>query len=366
MDTSAADISFDELGVCSYCTEFLERSGHILNKPTALRNLELSAFVEKVKAAGIRKRYDCVVGVSGGVDSSWALVQAVKLGLRPLAVHMDNGWNSELAQSNIERLVRALDVDLYTHVIVWDEYKHLMQAFFEADVVDVELLYDNAMFGVNYGQAAHHGVSYILGGMNQSTEGMRIPPNWNWFKFDKRNIIALGRLFGNTRIRTFPAIGTLNYIWYEFVRQIRWISFLDYFEFTKTEVLENLCKNFGYKPYPFKHYESIFTRFYQGYILPQKFGVDKRRLHLATLVVSGQMSREDALAGLIGIPYPSENALEQDKVYFLKKMGWSPEQLISYIGRSERFHSDYPSEKSFWLFLIKVYHLISWLKIARR
>jgi N-acetyl sugar amidotransferase len=362
MDTSAVGITFDSHGVCSYCTEFLERSGQILNKTSSLRRKELDSFVAKVKANGEGKPYDCVIGVSGGVDSSWVLVQAVKLGLRPLAVHMDNGWNSELAQNNIANLVRGLGVDLYTHVIDWDEYRKLMQAFFDADVIDVELLYDNAMFGVNYVQAAKHGLKYILGGMNQATEGMRIPTNWNWFKFDKRNIQAIGKRFGKVKMKTFPAIGTFDYVLFEFARGIRWAPFLDYLEFNKIEALESMKKDYDYKPYPYKHYESIFTRFYQGYILPEKFGVDKRRLHLGTLVMSRQMSRDDALAGLSGIPYPSESALEEDKQYFLKKMGWSPDQLAQYIKRPECSHLAYPSEKPLWLTLVKLYNLVPWFK----
>lgn len=362
MDNSAVGINFDEEGICGYCSEFLQRSGQILNKNPSLRKKELDFLITKVKANGVGKSYDCIIGVSGGVDSSWVLVQAVKLGLRPLAVHMDNGWNSELAQNNIENLVRGLGVDLYTHVIDWDEYRKLMQAFFDADVIDVELLYDNAMFSVNYEQAAKHGLKYILGGMNQATEGMRIPTNWNWFKFDKRNIRAIGKRFGNVKIKTFPAIGTIDYVLFEFLRGIRWVPFLDFLEFNKSEALESMQKDYGYKPYPFKHYESIFTRFYQGYILPEKFGVDKRRLHLGTLVISGQMTREAAILGLKGIPYQSESALEEDKKYFLKKMGWSTTQLIQYINRPERPHSDYPSEKPFWLNLVKLYNFIPWFK----
>ena len=188
MDTTAADITFDENGVCNYCTEFLSRSGHILNKSPEQRKVELDAFVSKVKADGKGKKYDCIVGVSGGVDSSWVLVKAVELGLRPLAVHMDNGWNSELAQNNIANLIKYLNVDLYTHVIDWQEYRGLMQAFFDADVIDIELLYDNAMLSVNYQKASYYGLKYILSGSNQSYEGMAMPKNWNWLKFDKRNI----------------------------------------------------------------------------------------------------------------------------------------------------------------------------------
>lgn len=358
MDTSAPDITFDATGVCNYCRDFNQRSGHIIRKNPERRALELSELVRRAKQNGAGKRYDCVVGVSGGVDSSWVLVQAVKLGLRPLAVHMDNGWNSELAQNNISNLVRGLGVDLYTHVIDWTEYRKLMQAFFDADVVDVELLYDNAMFAVNYRQAAWHGVKLILAGTNQATEGMRMPPNWNWFKFDRRNIEALGRRFGGVRLRTFPAIGTLGYVWHEFVRRIKWTSFLDYTEYNKFDALKALQGDYGYKPYPYKHYESIFTRFYQGYLLPQKFGIDKRHLHLSTLVISGQMSRDDALAGLAGIAYPSPEALQEDKTYFLKKMGWSSDDLHRYIERAPRPHSAYPSEWALWITLVRVYKLL--------
>lgn len=348
MDTSVPDIAFDADGVCNYCTEFLRQADHVLRKAEAQRQAERTAFAVRVKAAGRGKRYDCIVGVSGGVDSSWALVQAVTLGLRPLAVHMDNSWNSELAQNNIANLVRALGVDLHTHVIDWDEYRQLMQAFFDADVIDVELLYDNAMFTVNYRQAAQYGVKFILAGSNQATEGMRMPTAWNWLKFDRKNIEALGARMMGMRLRTFPAMGTVGFVWNEFVRRIRWIPFLDYFDYNKAQALELLQRDYGYKPYLFKHYESVFTRFYQGYILPRKFGVDKRRVHLGTLVAAGQMTRVAALASLDGIPYASEAALQEDKQYFIKKMGWTAAQLDDYIARPERPHSAYPSERPLW------------------
>lgn len=359
MDTSATDISFDDHGVCNYCRSFLQRSSHLFKRDAAQRQRELDAFVARVKRQGVGRRYDCVVGVSGGVDSSWALVQAVKAGLRPLAVHMDNGWNSELAQNNIANLVRSLGVDLHTHVIDWEEYRALMQAFFDADVIDVELLYDNAMLAVNYQSAAKHGVKTILAGSNQATEGMYTPRGWNWFKYDKRNIRALAKRFGGVKIRTFPSIGTFDFIWYEFVRGIRWTPFLDNFDYNKFEALDLLQRDFGYKPYPFKHYESIFTRFYQGYLLREKFGVDKRRLHLGTLVASGQLDRAEALKGIEGIPYPSERALEDDKRYFLKKMGWSMEQLASYLKRPAQPHDRYGSERRVWELLARIYFSVA-------
>jgi len=348
IDSRISDVTFDENGVCNYCTEFLNNRSHILNKNPEDQRRELAAFVEKVKKSGKGKKYDCVVGVSGGVDSSWVLVQTVKLGLRPLAVHMDNGWNSELAQNNIENLVRKLGVDLFTYVIDWEEYRGLMQAFFDADVIDVELLYDNAMLRVIYQQTADHGLRYILTGINSATEGIRLPQNWTWNKFDKKNIEALAKRFGNMKIKSFPALGSLKWMWFYYVKLIQLTPFLDYFPYNKFETLKILQSEYAYKPYPYKHYESIFTRFYQGYILPKKFNVDKRMIHLATLVAAKQMTREEALRDLEGIPYPSLQELEDDKQYFLKKMGWTSEQLDEYLKRPEVPHDKYPSEKNFY------------------
>jgi len=337
--------SFNQDGYCNYCTTFIEQNTHILKKDSVQQQKDLESLVAKVKKNGQGKPYDCIVGVSGGVDSSWVLVQVKKLGLRPLAVHMDNGWNSELAQNNIENLVRGLEVDLYTHVIDWEEYRALMQAFFDADVIDVELLYDNAMLGVIYTQAKKQGLRYILSGANKATEGIPLPASWNWNKLDKRNIVALGKKFGNIKLKTFPAIGSSEWAWYYYIKLIQFCPFLDYLPYNKFEALEVLQRDFNYKPYPYKHYESIFTRFYQGYILPKKFGVDKRIIHLSTLVAAEQITKEEALKGMEGIPYPSQQALEDDIEYFLKKMNWSQTMLDDYLSRPERKHDEFPSEK---------------------
>jgi N-acetyl sugar amidotransferase len=348
MDTSAPDINFEKDGVCNYCTDFLARADHILSENLQLKEARLKAFVEKVKERGRGKTYDCIVGVSGGVDSSWVLVKSVEYGLRPLAVHMDNGWNSELAQSNIANLVRGLGVDLYTHVIDWQEYRSLMQAFFDADVIDVELLYDNAMLAVNFQQAAKFGVKYLLTGSNESSEGMAIPPSWNWHKYDKKNILAIAKYFGDVKIISFPAIGTLGRIWHEVIQQRQWIGFPNLLDYKKNEAIKHLTKTFSYKPYPYKHYESIFTRFYQGHILPVKFSVDKRRVHFSTLIVTGQMKRQAALDDLVRIPYLSEQALKEDKEYFLKKMNWTLDQLDDYLTRPRVEHNHYKSERKLY------------------
>lgn len=349
MDSTAPNLTLDAQGCCNFCTSFLQRSGQIITATDASLKAARDAYFAKVKADGKGKRYDAIIGVSGGVDSSWVLYQAVKHGLRPLAVHMDNGWNSELAQNNIERLVRELNVDLDTHVIDWEEYRALQQSFFDADVIDVELLYDNAMLAVNYRAATKWGVRHILSGSNKATEGMAMPEGWNWLKYDRKNIRSIWRKFGDgRRLRTFPMIGVLDFVYYEYVRRIRWESPLDLFVYNKFDALETLEREIGYKPYPYKHYESVFTRFYQAYILPRKFNVDKRRLHLGTLVVAGQLDRETALRQLQEPAYPSLADQQSDLQYFLKKLGWSEEQLTDYISRPAKPHELYGSERALW------------------
>jgi N-acetyl sugar amidotransferase len=349
MDETAKDIKFNKDGVCNYCQEFENTAELIKNGKIIDDSLNVDSLVCSIKSAGKNRKYDCIVGVSGGVDSSWALVKAVELGLRPLAVHMDNGWNSELAQNNIHQLVKKLNVDLYTHVVDWYEYKNLMLSFFNADVVDIELLMDNAMLATNYQQANKFGVKYILSGQNQSTEGMNMPESWSWFKFDKRNIISLGRSVGQ-KLKTFPSIGTFNYIYYEHVKKIKWLPFIDYFNFNKDEAIKLLVDNYNYKPYQYKHYESIFTRFYQGYILPEKFNIDKRKLHLSTLIITGQIDRGEAINILAQKPYKDRD-YRQDKKYFLKKMSWSEEDFNNYISRPEKSHEKFNSEKKLWDFI---------------
>lgn len=353
MDAHAADIVFDPAGRCNYCTSMITRLAAY--QPADAKTLErkLDAFVARVAADGRGKRYDCIVGVSGGADSAYALYLARRHGLRPLAVHMDNGWNSELAVNNIENLVRKLGVDLYTHVVEWKEYRALQQAFFDADVIDVELLYDNAMLAVNYGLASRYGVRYILSGSNTTTEGMRVPRNYNWNKFDRKNILDIARHDG-VKVKSLPTIGVWRYVAHRLLRKTSWVPFLDLIDYNKQRCIDELVSELGYRPYPYKHYESIFTRFYQGYLLPTKFGVDKRRLHLSSLICSGQMSREQAKALLADSPYPDPDDLQADIEYFLKKMGWKETDLAAYLGRPERPHDTYASEAKLYAALLRL------------
>lgn len=363
MDTTADEITFDSDGVCNFCTELINNSARAKINNDSKKSFALSLLVEKIKKDGLGKPYDCIIGVSGGVDSSWALVEAIKQGLRPLAVHMDNGWNSELAQNNISNLIQMLGVDLYTHVIDWEEYRALMQGFFDADVIDVELLYDNAMLAVNYQIAKKYNLKYILSGSNQASEGMRMPNNWNWLKLDKSNIFDIAKKKAKIKPKTFPSIGVLNYLYYRYTKGIQWVPFLDYLEYNKSNVMSFLEKEYGYKKYPYKHYESIFTRFYQGYLLPKKFNVDKRKLHFSSLIISGQMSREEALSGLNEPAHVSESSVNEDIKYFLKKMKWSQDDLNLYLSRPAKSHYLFKSEKWKWNILLT---LNSTLKSRKR
>ena len=357
MDTTAEDIYFDKDGICNYCSNFLKRQNKAVKDKKNLDEL-----ISKIKNDGKNKKYDCIVGVSGGVDSSFSLIKACELGLRPLAVHLDNGWNSELAQNNISNLVRTFGVDLYTHVINWKEYRNLQKAFFMSNVLDVELLMDNAMLAVNYQQANKYGLKYILSGTNTSTEGFKIPGNWSWFKNDAKNIKSIGKKFQSQKLHTFPSFGTFDFIYYKLIKKIEWVLFPDYLNFVKKNAIKELKKKVFYKPYPYKHYESIFTRFYQAYILPKKFGIDKRKLHLSNLIVSDQMNRSEAIGILQQPTYPSAEDEKKDKKYFLKKMKWSDQNLLNYISEPEISHLKYGSEKKLWEYLKKIFQSSNILK----
>ena len=361
MDTTASEIVFDENGNCNFCRDFKK-----LNFKEEDKEKKLDQLISRIQSNQKNKDYDCIVGLSGGVDSCYVLVRAIELGLKPLAVHMDNGWNSELAQNNISNLVKSLNVDLYTHVINWEEYKNLQKAFFKANVVDIELLYDNAMMAANFQIADKFNVKYILSGMNTSTEGFKIPNEWSWFKNDAKNIKQIAKKFSNQKIKTFPLFGTFEYIKYVFMKNIEWISFPDYFNYNKEKAINELETKFNFKRYPYKHYENIFTRFYQGYILPKKFDIDKRKLHLSNLILTEQISRSEALKKIQEPPYIDIDEERKDIEYFLKKMNWEKKQLENYLKADKISHIKYGSELKLWKFLTKIYIKLNFIKRGQK
>ncbi len=355
MDTSAIDIVFDNRGYCNFCSDFLKVS-NLIKANNTFKNLD--KFINKVKNQGKNLEYDCVVGISGGVDSSWALKKTVEYGLRPLVVHFDNGWNTNMSQENIYKLLKKLKLNLITYVVDWMEYKEIMQSFFKSNVVDIELIYDNALMKINYSIAKKFNVKYIFAGTNRATEGMRMPKNWNWFKYDKKNIHSIQKKFGNKPIKSLPTIGTLDFIYYSKIHNIKWINFLDYFDYNKSLAMDELCSFSDFTKYKIKHSESIFTRFYQCHILPKKFKIDKRRIHLSNLVITNQMSRDKALEVIKTDPYSSFNDYLQDKKFFLKKMDFSEEYFNRYLSENPISHQEYHTEKIIWEKLEIVYKKI--------
>lgn len=334
-------IIFDEQGVCNYCRSYdliVEKSN--IGK-LDLQRKKLEEIVALIKKEGRSKKYDCVMGISGGVDSTYLAYTAKKLGLRPLVVHYDNGWNSELAVNNIHRVVQQLDFDLFTYVNDWEEFKDLQLSFLKASVLDIELLTDQAIVAVLYEQARKQGVKYILYGSNMVTEGI-LPKNWYHWKNDAYNIKAIHKKFGSVPMKTYPYIGFFKRLLYDKFTPIESISLLNYIPYIKTEVKELISRELGWKDYGGKHYESIFTRFYQAYYLPRKFGIDKRKAHLSTLICSGQMTREEALLEMTKEVYDKQK-LQEDKEYVLKKLNLTEAEFDAIMQLPAKDHTFYPS-----------------------
>ncbi|MFB8386170.1 N-acetyl sugar amidotransferase [Microbacterium sp. NPDC055910] len=354
MDTTDPDVWFDDAGVSSHALRFDELfADRVERAQTGGRADELSAIVDKIKRSGEGKPYDCVIGVSGGVDSSYLVLQAVKLGLRPLAVHFDSGWNSELAVSNIERIVKKLDLDLYTDVVDWREMRDLQLSFFKASVANCDIPTDHAFPAVAYRQAAKYGIKYILTGSNYATESI-LPKSWGYSAADVRHVKGIQRRFGSVKLRTYPTMGLFGrYVWYPRARGITTVALLNYMPYYKTEAKQAIADELGWRDYGGKHYESVFTRYFQGYYLPTKFGFDKRKAHLSSLILSGQIDREDALAQLAVSDY--DDALRrQDEEFIAKKLGVSAEEFRRILDQAPVDHLEYPNEKWLWDLALRV------------
>jgi N-acetyl sugar amidotransferase len=338
MDTNGTpEITFDKDGVCNYCTYHFERVKLIPNYQHDAQKL-LSDKIEQIKRAGAGKEHDCILGLSGGTDSTYMVLQAKKFGLRPLLVHFDNGWNSELAIKNIENVLKKLNLDLFTYVVNWDEFRDLQLAYIKASVIDIEAITDHAIVAVLYKTAIKHTIKYILSGENTLTESI-IPSTWVHVKSDHLNILSIHKKFGKIPLKTFPLmtfrdkakIRTAN---------VEVVKLLDYVSYNKDEAKQAIISELGWKDYGGKHYESIFTRFYQGYILSTKFGVDKRKGHLSNLICAGQISREDALAELKKPAYDPE-LLKIDMEFVHKKLGLTPEEFQEIMTQPVRSHKNF-------------------------
>jgi N-acetyl sugar amidotransferase len=314
---------------------------------------ELAAIVETIKAAGKGKQYDCVIGVSGGVDSSYLALQAVKLGLRPLAVHFDSGWNSELAVDNIHNIVSKLGLDLVTDVVDWREMRDLQLSFLKSGVTDWDIPMDHAFPAVAYREAAKHGIRYILSGTNFATESI-MPSAWGFNGADARHLKAIHRRFGKVKLKTYPTMGIFKrYLWYGYIRPMTTVNLLNYMRYVKSEAKQAITDELGWRDYGGKHYESVFTRYYQGSYLPKRFGWDKRKGHLSSLIVSGQTTREQALKELDQVDYPPELE-KQDHEFIAKKLGLSVAELDAIVARPPVSHLEYPNSQRAFDFLLSL------------
>lgn len=343
MDTTDPQITFNGEGLCSHCQRYDGMVRDIVKKAdSGERRSELQRIVNQIKASGRNNEYDCIMGLSGGVDSSYVAYTAKQLGLRPLAVHFDSGWNSELAVNNIENIVTKLSIDLHTHVVDWEEMRDLQLAFFKASVANCDIPTDHAFPAILYREAAKHGIKYILSGSNYATEFI-LPSAWGYQSGDLKHLKDIHRKYGKIKLRNYPTIGFLQqYLWYPYVLGIKTVKPLNFLPYNKAAAKKLIINELGWRDYGGKHYESVFTRFFQGYYLPVKFGYDKRLAHLSSLINAGQMTREEAVEEL-ALPTYDRQLQENDKEFVAKKLGVGTHELEEIFQLPNKEYSDYAS-----------------------
>ncbi len=345
MDTSDPNISFNDDGVCDYCQNYennIVPSWHTDEKGYQ----ELLPTIEKIKKEGAGKPFDCIIGLSGGLDSSYcAYIAKEKLGLRPLLFHVDAGWNTDQAVHNIECLVDGLESELYTEVINWEEMKALQLAMLKSQIADQDLPQDAAFFSALYKFARKHKIKYVLTGGNFSTECVREPEEWGGFPgIDVTLFNDINNKFGTRKLKTFPLVDVFTYkVIYRYVYGMKVIKPLNHFPYVKAEAEKELNEKFGWKKFLHKHHESRFTRFYEDYWLPRKFSFEKRRAHYSSLIMTGQLSREDALER-IKSPLMDEQFFEREFEYVANKLDITVDELQKIFEGENKTFKDYKSK----------------------
>lgn len=347
MDTTDNEITFDEQGVCNHC-HFFDSFSRYRWKKEGLD--DLMELVDEIKNKEKNKLYDCIIGLSGGVDSSYLLYFAVKkLGLRVLAVHIDAGWNSLVAVSNIEKLVNGLGVDLHTIVIDWEEMKDVQVAFLKSGVANCDAPQDHAFFSALYDFAIKMKIKYILTGANIATESV-LPISWGHFAMDGIHLRDIHKQFGDKKLKRFPVTGFFKYyFYYPYFANLKVLAPLNYINYQKKEAIKELVQEFGWENYGRKHSESIWTKFFQNYFLPVKFGFDKRKAHLSSLILSGEMFREEALNELQKSLY-NEYELKQDISYIQNKLEFTPQEWENIMQVPIRSYREYKNNEKLYLF----------------
>lgn len=341
MDTTDPEITFDEQGVCNHCTEF-ETNAKRNWFPNEEGRSRWRGVVEQMKVEGRGREYDCILGLSGGVDSSFLALRVREWGLRPLVIHVDAGWNSELAVANIEAIVKHCNYDLHTHVVDWEDMRDLHLAYLRAGIANQDVPQDHIFFASLYHFATSNNIRYILSGGNLATEGI-FPSAWHGSAMDAINLKAIHRRFGERRLRSYKTISFFQYyVWYPFVKKMRTVRPLNYMAYDKTTAIEELERTIGWRSYGRKHGESQFTKLFQNFYLPTKFGYDKRRPHLSSLIASGQMTRAQALAEL-DKPLYDLKELEHGIDYFCKKLRITRLEFDKLMQAPNRHYSEFPS-----------------------
>jgi N-acetyl sugar amidotransferase len=348
MDTTDTKITFDEKGICDHCNTYfkkIEPNWH----PNDLGWQEINKTAEHIKQTGTGKDFDCIIGMSGGIDSSYLVYLAKeKLRLNPLVFHVDAGWNSQQAVHNIERIIDKLDLDLYTEVINWEEMKDLQLAFIKSGVPHIDAPQDYAFFAAMYKFAREFDVKYILTGGNYSTECIRNPLEWMYYQSDTIQLKDIHRKFGTVPLESFPVTNILwHKVYLPYIKKIKLIRPLDFFPYHKEEATQFLVDHFDYQRYEQKHFESRFTKFYESYWLPEKFGYDSRKVQYSSLILTGQMSREEALEKL-KTPAYDQKTINQDFEYIATKLNISVDELHGYMDAPNKSYKDYKNQM--WLY----------------
>jgi N-acetyl sugar amidotransferase len=345
MDTTDSRITFDESGMCDHCRNFYKNT--LPNwHPNEDGRKALDATVEKIKKDGKGREFDCIMGMSGGVDSSYlAYVAKTQLGLRPLVFHVDAGWNSQEAVGNIEKMIDGLKLDLYTVVIDWEEMRDLQLSFFKASVPHIDIPQDHAFFATMYNFASKHRIKHILTGGNYATECVKNPLEWIYFGTDVVQIKDIHRRFGRRPLVNFPLSNILRHkVYLRYLRGIRVVMPLNYVPYDKKKAMRLLSREFGWQEYPQKHFESRFTRFYEGYWLPKKFGFDTRKVQFSSLILTEQVTRDEALEQLKHPAYDEETIM-QDFEYVATKLGITADELQGYMNAPNKTYKDYRSQQ---------------------
>lgn len=366
MDTSDPNIYFDNTGICDHCHDF-ENSVKPSWHTDKMGNYELRKIINKIKDSGKNKDFDCLLGISGGVDSSYMLHIAVKeFGLRPLVFHVDGGWNSELSVHNINVLINKLGLDLYTEVINWEEMKDFQLAFFKSGVPHIDIPQDHAFIATLYKFADKHNIKYILNGGNFSTECVQYPMKYYYYGTDMRQINDIRKKFCTSSMESYPFSSIFRHkIYLKYFKGVNVVKPLNYIPYTKEIAIKFLLEEYRWKPYPQKHFESRFTKFFEGYWLPERFGFDPRRVQYSSLILTGQMTRSEALEKLSKPAYDPATINEEFN-YIATKLGITKEELLNYFNMPKKYYWDYKNQQNIFRLGARVLNWIGVEKVKKR